>query len=179
MEFYISTCAPLFSCHWTPLRKVWIHLPHCPHIRHLYTFGRSPWISSSTGWAVPAPTSPCLMDAPRPKLSWWSFSGPSPCLSHTGESRSRLLQMCLPGAEQRGRIIPLDMVAVLCPTAATFSTRDAPWTWLMFNLPAGNSWVNLSSSYLAVVKKGRNEPGFYPALPLWPKSWDRFDIFSY
>lgn len=59
-----------------------------------------------------------------------------------------------PWAEQRGRIISLDMVAVLHPTAATFRTRDTPLAHVP--LACQDSWVNLSLSYLALVKKRRN-----------------------
>lgn len=128
MEFCISTCAPLLSSfvtghHWeksgsifhtSPTSGIYTHLEDPPEFSLL-----------QVGQSL-APTSPHLMDAPRPELFWWSFAGLSPCLSHTGESRTRLLQMCLPGAEQRRRITPLDVMAVLCPTAATFSTRDTP-----------------------------------------------------
>lgn len=59
-----------------------------PPLRHLQTLMRSPWASSSPGWAGSALTaSPHSRGAPGPSASWWPSTGPFPVcpgLSCTG-----------------------------------------------------------------------------------------------
>lgn len=48
------------------------------------------------------------------------------------------------------------MVAVICPTAATFSTRDT--TLAHVHLPFQDSWVNSSLSYLVLILSLLSDP---------------------